>query len=74
MAEKIAAGTYVVDGYEDVLRLQAAAGKAKLSTGRPERIPSGERVRAGDVWGYSGRPEDADAEQYLSDGWRVTVV
>ena len=74
MAAKLTAGTYIVDGYEDVLKLQAAAGKAKLSTGRPERIPSGERVRAGDVWGRTVRAEDADAEQYLSDGWRVTVA
>jgi len=72
--EKLKAGVYIVDGYEAVLRLEEAAAKARLLVQVPEQIASGERVRAGDVWGYSGRPDDADAEQYLSDGWRVTVV
>jgi len=71
---KLVAGAYIVDGWEDVLRLQAAAKRARLDAARPERIPSGERVRAGDVWGRTVRAEDADSQVYLTDGWRVVVA
>lgn len=73
MAEKLTAGVYIVEDRDALERLEGEAVRAKL-TAMAEHMGLNELVRAGDIWGKDVRPEDADSEQYLYDGWRVTVA